>query len=236
MPANPPRIALFIDAENASVKDTKKIFELCGGLGQVAIARCFGRLAALKSWEKAMIEHHIVPVMTPPWASKANASDFALTIDAVSLLQGNAFDKAVIASSDADFAQLAMFARERGMEAHGIGEAKATPATRKAYDVFHVLNEVAPKKVAPKVAPAKATPVPKPHSAVPKSGLVPVPTELVLNIFQTLADGKPGVEMQAFGRVLAKEYPTYKKGYRSLNNFLRKSGLFEFDGNEVRLK
>jgi hypothetical protein len=36
---------------------------------------------------------------------------------------------------------------------------------------------------------------------------------------------------------MAKDYPTYKKGYRSLNNFLRKSGLFEFVGkNEVRLK
>jgi hypothetical protein len=235
MPANPPRIALFIDAENASAKDTKKIFELCGGLGQVAIARCFGRLPALKSWEKAMKEHHIVPVMTPPWADKANASDFALTIDAVSLLRGGTFGKVVIASSDADFAQLAMFARERGMEAHGIGEAKATPATRKAYDVFHVLGEMAPKKVAAKTAPVKAAPVPKPEA--PKPGLAPINEELVLKIFKTLADGKPVADMQAMGRVMAKDYPAYKKGYRSLNNFLRKSGLFEFVGkNEVRLK
>ncbi|NJM30403.1 MAG: NYN domain-containing protein [Rhizobiales bacterium] len=108
---NAPRIALFIDAENASAKDTKKIFDYCAGLdGRIAIARCFGHLSSLKTWEKAMIEHHIVPVMTPPWANKANASDFALTIDAVSLMQRQSVDILVIASSDADFAQLAVFA------------------------------------------------------------------------------------------------------------------------------
>jgi hypothetical protein len=210
MPANPPRIALFIDAENASAKDTKKIFELCGGLGQVAIARCFGRLPALKSWEKAMKEHHIVPVMTPSWADKANASDFALTIDAVSLLRGGTFGKVVIASSDADFAQLAMFARERGMEAHGIGEAKATPATRKAYDVFHVLGEMAPKKVAAKTAPVKAAPVPKPEA--PKPGLAPINEELVLKIFKNPCGRKASCRHAGYGKGDGERLPNLQKG------------------------
>ena len=108
------RIALFIDAENASAKHLPAYFKLCRDLGKPAIARCYGNAASLKKWEKAITEHHLMPMLTPPSASKENASDFALTIDAVSLLHRGLYDHAVVATSDADFTQLAIHIREHG--------------------------------------------------------------------------------------------------------------------------
>ncbi|NJM30957.1 MAG: hypothetical protein HC855_13425 [Rhizobiales bacterium] len=55
-------------------------------------------------------------------------------------------------------------------------------------------------------------------------------------IYDTVANGSESAGLQSLGRAFAKDYPTYKKGYRSLQNFLRKSGLFEIAGNDVRLK
>ena len=115
------RVAVFIDAENVSAKFAKRVFGLCSEWGDVKVARCYGHAAALKGWDKAQAEYHIRPVLTPGWADKGNASDFSLVIDAVSLLLSQALEDIVIVSSDADFAQLAVFAREHGAAVHGIG-------------------------------------------------------------------------------------------------------------------
>ncbi len=230
------KLALFIDAENAPPKYAKQILEHCETIGRIMVARCFGRLASLKTWEKAMIEHHITPVMTPPWANKANASDFSLVIDMVSLLHAKTVDQAVIVSSDADFSQLAVFIRERGVGVHGMGEAKTAPATRKAYDEFVVLGAPAAKKAAPRAAAVKVAPAPKAAPAKPRSAMPPIDIARLLDVFMALPGHAAGVHLQAFGRALAKDYPNYKKGYRTLDNFLRKSNMFEIKGGMAHLK
>ena len=141
-----PRVALFIDAENASARYVADYLERCGELGKLTIARCYGGTAGLKKWDKAMKDHHIVPMQTPPGASKENASDFALTIDAVSLLHRGLFDHAVIASSDADFMQLAIHIREQGKGIDGLGESKATKPLQSAFDKFTIIPAAAPKR------------------------------------------------------------------------------------------
>jgi hypothetical protein len=238
------QLALFIDAENAPPKYAKQILEHCEPLGRIMVARCFGRLPALKTWEKAMTEHHISPVMTPPWADKANASDFTLVIDMVSLLHVKPVDLAVIVSSDADFSQLAVFIREQGVGVHGMGEAKTAPATRKAYDTFVVLGTPAAKKPAPRAAAVKAAPAPRaapksvsrPAPAKPRGTILPIDNERVLGVFKTLAGDARSVSLQAFGRALAKDYPSYKKGHRTFNNFLAKLDMFEVRDGMVLLK
>ena len=138
-----PRVALFIDAENASAKYVTDYLRRCGELGKLTIARCYGGAAGLKKWDKAMKDHHIMPMQTPPGASKENASDFALTIDAVSLLHRGLFDHAVIASSDADFTQLAIHIREHGKGIDGLGESKSKESLRSAFDTFSIVPAAA---------------------------------------------------------------------------------------------
>jgi len=222
-----PRIALFIDAENASAKHLPDYLELCRRLGKLTIARCYGGEAGIKKWQKAIAEHHIVPMLTPPSASKENASDFALAIDAVALLHRGMFDHAVIASSDADFIQLAMHIRENGKGVDGIGESKATKPLQRAFDEYHVVA-VEPAKKAPARKPAPA-PVRK------AAALAEIDISRLVELFRGVSKDGMTADKQALGRVLAADIPHYKKGYRTLENFLRKSGRFEVKDGTVRL-
>ena len=216
-----PRVALFIDAENASAKYVTDYLQRCGELGKLTIARCYGGTTGLKRWDKAMAEHHIMPRQTPPGASKENASDFALTIDVVSLLHRGLFDHAVIASSDADFMQLAIHIREQGKGIDGLGESKATRPLQSAFDKFTIIPAVAAKRAsAPRPAPAPAR---KP-AAVPA-----VDTAMLLEIYQKLSANGKAVTPRVYGTELSVKMPNYKKGHRTLENFLRNSGVFKIE-------
>jgi len=224
-----PRVALFIDAENASAKYVTDYLRRCGDLGKLTIARCYGGAAGLKRWDKAMKDHHIVPMQTPPGASKENASDFALTIDAVSLLHRGLFDHAVIASSDADFMQLAIHIREHGKGIDGLGESKATKPLQSAFDIFTIIPAAAPKRApAPKPSPALA----------PARKLVARPAidrDMLMDIFLKLSANGKAVTPRVFGTELSVKMPNYKKGHRTLENFLRNSGVFKIENGVIRL-
>lgn len=234
---NKIRVALFIDAENASTRHLSACLEHCRQLGKLTIARCYGGPVSLKKWEKAMAAHHIEPALTPPSANKQNASDFALTIDAVSFLHCDMFDHAVIASSDADFTQLAMHIRKHGKGVDGIGEAKAPAWLQLAFDHFTIVGDKTAKP-APVRKPAAASA--GPHAA--KASVIDTETQRkLLAIYRELdlaAGGKP-VTLQPFGKKLSEQMRDYRKGHGTWKNVLKKSELFKIaDGadGEVRLK
>jgi hypothetical protein len=216
-----PRVALFIDAENASAKYVPEYLKRCGELGKLTIARCYGGTAGLKKWDKAMKDHHIVSMQTPPGASKENASDFALTIDVVSLLHRGLFDHAVIVSSDADFMQLAIHVREQGKGIDGLGESKATKPLQSAFDHFTIVPAAPPKKA----------PAPKPQPApTRKLAVAPaIDTAMLKEIYRNLNANGRAVTPRVFGTELSAKLPNYKKGHRTLENFLRKSGTFKIE-------
>lgn len=221
-----PRVALFIDAENASAKYVTDYLQRCNELGKLTIARCYGGTAGLKKWEKAIKDHHIVPMQTPPGAAKENASDFALTIDAVALLHRGLFDHAVIASSDADFMQLAIHIREQGKGIDGLGESKATKPLQSAFDTFTIIPAAAPKRAsAPRPAPAPARKPP----ARPA-----IDTEMLMDIYRKLSANGKAVTPRVYGTELSLKMPNYKKGHRTLENFLRNSGVFKIENGVIR--
>lgn len=173
-----------------------------------------------------MKDHHIVPMQTSPGAAKENASDFALTIDVVSLLHRGLFDHAVIASSDADFMQLAIHIREQGKGIDGLGESKATKPLQSAFDKFTIIPAAAPKRA----------PAPKPSSA-PAKKLASAPaidTAMLLDIYRKLSANGKAVTPRVFGTELSVKMPNYKKGHRTLENFLRHSGLFKIENGVIR--
>jgi len=221
-----PRVALFIDAENASARYVTDYLQRCGELGKLTIARCYGGPAGLKKWDKAMAEHHLMPMQTPQGGKKENASDFALTIDVVSLLHRGQFDHAVIVSSDVDFTQLAIHIRENGKGIDGIGEGKSKTFLRSAFDRFTIVPATAAKKA----------PAPKPSPApVRKLAARPaIDTEMLMDIYRKLSANGKAVTPRVFGTELAVKMPNYKKGHRTLENFLRNSGVFKLENGVIR--
>ena len=231
------RVALFIDAENASAEHFPVYLEYCRKWGKPTIARCYGGATGIKRWEKVMADHYILPMLTPPSANKENASDFALTIDAVSLLHRDQFDHAVIASSDADFIQLAIHIREHGKGVCGIGRNKAPDGLRNAFDDYKVVDEKtvkptpARKSVSHKDAPQATAPKkPATGSGVARvTNVEDIDTEKLMAIYRELADGDKPVTLTLFGKELSERMPGQKKSHGTWKNVLKKSGRFNID-------
>ncbi len=228
------RIALLIDAENASPKQFKTVIDYVNELGRVTIRSAYGDPAALKKWEKTLAEHTIVPVQTPSFARKSNASDFALTIDAVAALHQGHLDHLCLFTSDADFALLATHIRREGKHVTAFGEKKTPDAFRDACDEFVVLvGTGAAKPVsqpAGRKAPAKTSLAKKP--AISRHSKSPIDHDKLRALYDEAATASPnGVTVQHMGQVFSRNGIDYR-GYRTLTNYLSQAG-FKVAGNRV---
>lgn len=224
-----PRIALFIDSENVASTHVHDILEHAGNLGRMTIGRCYGNNEALKGWQSAMASHHLRPVQTLSASGKQNASDFALTIDAVSLLHRHMFDIAIIASSDADFAPLALHIREHGRGIYAVGDGKKLkPAYRSLFDgVF----EFTPK-------PRKSTPKAAPPASPNKPASPDIPVAEIVAHYKAFNKSERVVSVPSFARFLGNRMPkNYRRGYGTVINYLQKSGAFDISkDNMIKLK
>ena len=225
MPELSRNLAVFIDAENTGAALAASIVKQAATLGRVAFIRVYGMRAHLASWEAAMKAHAIVAMPTPAAATKKNASDFALTIDAVKALYETRFDHAFLVSRDGDFLQLVLHIKASGARVTGAGGSKAAAALRKFCDHWIPLTEESPVKVAakqPPPAPAK----PKSNKAVAK----PIDTELLTRAFSEFAELNPeGVSRDAFSRHIATKMRGANKGYGTWAKFLTASGVFDIN-------
>jgi hypothetical protein len=134
------RVALFIDVENIAHTHADQILKEGRKLGRLTVARCYGKSAKLEEWAPARTKHHLVARLTLAGSDKPNASDFAMTIDVVSLLHQQMFDVAILVSSDRDFTQLAVQIREQGVSVYGMGESKTSAGLTSAYVKFVTLE------------------------------------------------------------------------------------------------
>ena len=137
------RLAVLIDAENASPRHARAVFEVLGGLGEVTVRRIYGDFShgRLASWNAAIRTFAIVPWHQPAHARGKNAADIALAVDAMDLMHGHGLDGIALMSSDSDFTRLAQRLREGGLAVYGFGESKAPQAFRAACHRFETLGK-----------------------------------------------------------------------------------------------
>jgi hypothetical protein len=168
-------IALLIDADNASAAGIDPVLTVLAGLGQVNIRRAYGNWAkpGLSKWSTITHRFGLQPVQQFDLTRGKNATDMAMTIDAIDLLYRGKVDGFGIMSSDSDFTPLVARLRQDGITVYGFGSAKAPEAFRTActryIDVDQLIRAAAadveveqPKGKAPKAkaaAPAPAAPV-----------------------------------------------------------------------------
>jgi hypothetical protein len=232
MPELSRNVAVFIDAENTAALLAASIVKHAATLGRVAFIRVYGKLAHLASWEHAMKEYAIVAIPTLAAATKTNASDFALTIDAVKALHETRFDHAFLVSRDGDFLQLVLHIKASGARVTGAGGSKAAAALRKVCDQWIPLAEESPGEAAakqPPPAPAK----PKSNKAAAK----PIDTVLLTRTFSEFAKLHPeGVYRDAFSRHIATKMPGAKKGHGTWAKFFAASGVFDIDEATAAVK
>jgi hypothetical protein len=132
--ANLKNIALLIDADNASHNGIDPVLTVLAELGQVNIRRAYGNWAkpALSNWNKISHRYGLQPVQQFDLTKGKNATDIAMTIDAIDLLNAGKVDGFGIMSSDSDFTPLVTRLRQDGLIVYGFGSDKAPEAFRTA--------------------------------------------------------------------------------------------------------
>ena len=131
-------IALLIDADNASAAGIDPVLTVLAELGQVNVRRAYGnwQKQALSKWDKITHRFGLQPVQQFDLTKGKNATDMAMTIDAIDLLYGGKVDGFGIMSSDSDFTPLVTRLRQDGLLVYGFGSAKAPEAFKTACTRF----------------------------------------------------------------------------------------------------
>ncbi len=196
------RIALLIDADNASTSTLEYVLDEIANLGVANVRRAYGDWGSsnLRGWREALLANAIQPMQQIAYTSKGNASDMAMVIDAMDLLYSGRFDAFALMSSDSDFTPLAMHLRARGMQVYGFGRAKTPTAFKSACTTFFHVD-----------APDDAHATPLPPAVEPPR---PVPIETPTFTTQTPA---PSLPAQPPEKRLGAEL----RGDTSLINLLR---------------
>ena len=127
-------IALLIDADNTTPRGIDPVLTALAQLGQVNIRRAYGNWAkpALQKWAGLTNRFGIRPHQQFDLTKGKNATDMAMTIDAIDLLYQGKVDGFGIMSSDSDFTPLVTRLRQDGLTVYGFGDAKAPEAFQNA--------------------------------------------------------------------------------------------------------
>jgi hypothetical protein len=132
-------------------------------LGQVNIRRAYGNWAkpALSKWSQITHRFGLQPMQQFDLTKGKNATDMAMTIDAMDLLYRGKVDGFGIMSSDSDFTPLVTRLRQDGLLVYGFGSEKAPEAFKTActryIDVDQLIRTAAQDET-PKVSESQIDP------------------------------------------------------------------------------
>ena len=80
------KLAVLIDADNASAKNLKPIMDEVAKYGMPTIKHAYGDWAKLANWKDALLDVGVVPVQQYAYTTGKNATDAALIIEAMDIL------------------------------------------------------------------------------------------------------------------------------------------------------
>ncbi|HYD27509.1 NYN domain-containing protein [Brevundimonas sp.] len=256
-----PRLAVLIDAENASPRIAEALFTEIATLGEASARRIYGDFASaqIQGWTRVLARFAIQPQQNFANTKGKNSGDIALVIDAMDLLHSGRFDGFCLVSSDADFTRLASRIREEGVDVYGFGERKTPESFRQACTRFIYTENLTGRAVSdnddePAAAAAAGsargrksdvTAAPAEPGATPAPGKRP-PSEAARLIASVIADmdddGAGWVNAGGIANRLRNAYPDFDQrsyGYAKLSDLIRATGRFEVEtsaGGAMRVR
>lgn len=228
--ARSPRLAVLIDADNASAKIVDGLFDEIAKIGEASVRRIYGDFsnARSKAWTEVLSRHAIIPQQQFAYTSGKNASDITLVIDAMDLLHSGRFDGFCLVSSDSDFTRLASRIREQGVDVFGFGEQKTPESFRQACRRFTYTENLLPDAPANvESSRSKSKPLQPPGAAAPI-------IQRVLDQMDTEDGWAPLAAVGAQLANLASDFDPRTFGFRKLSDLVRQTNAFEFDQPEGR--
>ncbi|WP_257164538.1 NYN domain-containing protein [Bradyrhizobium sp. SRS-191] len=236
--ARSPRLAVLIDADNASAKIVDGLFEEIAKIGEASVRRIYGDFSSPRSkpWADTLSRHAIVPQQQFAYTTGKNASDITLVIDAMDLLHSGRFDGFCLVSSDSDFTRLAARIREQGIDVFGFGEQKTPESFRQACRRFIYTENLRSDAVSSKDADSAAAPKPlQPISAA---------TPMIKKVITQMESEDGWVALGEVGKQLSNlvsDFDPRTYGCRKLSDLVRKTGAFDIEeqskgGGSVRIR
>ena len=232
--SRPPRLAVLIDADNASAKIVDGLFEEIAKIGEASVRRIYGDFSnpRSKGWADMLSKHAIIPQQQFAYTTGKNASDITLVIDAMDLLHSGRFDGFCLVSSDSDFTRLAARIREQGVDVFGFGEQKTPESFRQACRKFvYTENLLAGAANNQGAAPALS-------SLQPPAAATPIIKKII-----TQMESEDGwVLLGELGKQLANLAPDFDPrtyGFRKLSDIVRKTDAFDIErpgGGSMRVR
>ncbi len=231
MVQNEQRLAVLIDADNASKDNLKAIMDEVAKYGLPTIKHAYGDWARLSGWKDVLLEIGAVPVQQYAYTTGKNATDAALIIEAMDILHENAVEGFVIVSSDSDFTPLALRLRESGKKVYGIGEKKTPRPFITACDKFIYVEILSPAHAGEKSRNDVPVPI---QAQQTQSKHVPDRTVnfLAQCIMESSGEGGQS-QLSALGSIIGKKRPDFDSrnyGYSQLSKLLRAIPRFEVGG------
>lgn len=149
------RLAVLIDADNASASVVKELLEEIAKFGTASVKRAYGDWTTpnLAGWKEHLHRHAIQPIQQFAYTKGKNSTDASLIIDAMDLLYADNVDGFCLVSSDSDFTRLATRLREAGKVVYGLGEQKTPEAFRAACNRFIFFEVLRPSSGTAQVQP-----------------------------------------------------------------------------------
>jgi len=131
-------IAVLIDADNASPDAIDPVLTVLAELGTVNIRRIYGNWSksALGGWAKLVHRYALQPEQQFDLTKGKNATDMAMTIDAMDLLYSGKVAGFGIMSSDSDFTPLVTRIRQEGLPVYGFGNGNTPEGFRQTCTRF----------------------------------------------------------------------------------------------------
>ncbi|MGB8019686.1 MAG: NYN domain-containing protein [Candidatus Nanopelagicales bacterium] len=151
------RLAVLIDADNASAQHLEQLLVEIAKYGKASVRRAYGDWTStrLTSWKQELLQHSVQPIQQFSYTIGKNATDSALIIDAMDLLHAGNLDGFCLVSSDSDFTRLAARVREQGLIVYGFGERKTPKPFVAACDTFIYVENLATEAAAETKSQAK---------------------------------------------------------------------------------
>lgn len=233
--ARSPRLAVLIDADNASAKIADGLFEEIANIGEASVRRIYGDFSSPRSkgWATILSKHAIIPHQQFAYTTGKNASDITLVIDAMDLLHSGRFDGFCLVSSDSDFTRLAARIREQGVDVFGFGEHKTPESFRQACRRFVYTENLLPNAAANTEGASQAAKSLQEPSAA---------TVIIGKVIDQMESEDGWVPLGAIGHQLANlasDFDPRTFGFRKLSDLVRKTNAFEIDhpeGGAMRIR
>lgn len=224
-----PRLAVLIDADNASARIADGLFEEIAKIGEASVRRIYGDFSSTRSkaWADLLARHAIIPQQQFAYTTGKNASDITLVIDAMDLLHSGRFDGFCLVSSDSDFTRLASRIREQGVDVFGFGERRTPESFRQACRRFVYTENLLPTAAANADIglPTKVAPLQSPADAVP----------ILMRVIEQMDTEDGWVSLGAVANQLANlasDFDQRTYGFRKLSDLVRQTNAFDVEHPE----